>query len=359
MIFLFGLQWLWRYGELRQLNVETARFAIWERTAYKATDDADYASLYGSDSNLGEKIFRHVYMTPRGANQTELDSSALMKDHRDWMSTAARFFTDSFENAGFDSVAKQALTVTTSANSVTDKFNMGFDPTYNTLTNLKLDTKPYEQVSVSGVIHQNEFITKFMHRIFGIVPADTSASADGGDSRNTLDSLAMITNSWSAPGAVAIKRITQELNPLSGENYVGKVINSKTVANASQIIGGKAGFGGNYLTDKPGLSAATASTLFANWTNGDSSGNKQILKLAQDTNSYKENFSLDGSSTEPDWSGVGCTPNVDGITRRKTYTQDELCPAGIMRARVIAPFDNMAYRFSTAPGITADDVRPW
>jgi hypothetical protein len=46
---------------------------------------------------------------------------------------------------------------------------------------------------------------------------------------------------------------------------------------------------------------------------------------------------------------VNCTADPGRAIRLTQYTQDELCPAGIMRARTISMFDNPAWRFSPAP----------
>jgi hypothetical protein len=352
MVFLFGLQWVWRFGELRQLSSEAARFATWERSAYNTSGDADDQSVYASDADIAPAVFRNIYLTPRGARQAQTEGGgALLKDHADWMKTAARFFTDSFDSATFAAVANSALQISTSADKIPNAGPMGFDPTGDTVTSLKLDRQPYQRVQVSGTLGQSDFISGFMERAFGIVPA-AGGQPGGKAGSSALGSLTMVTNSWSAPGAVARNRIVEELNPLAGSNRIGNVLNNKTDFNLTQLIGGPAGFGGNYRVDKSGINPAQVSSLVSQAIGGSwgNFGNpNQWIKAYKPTDDYKENFNLDGGSTEPDFVGVKCSANPDRNVRLTQYTQDELCPADIMRARVILPFDNQAWRFSPAP----------
>ncbi|QRX81397.1 hypothetical protein [Glaciimonas sp. PAMC28666] len=347
MVFLFALQWVWRFGELAQLNAEAPRFAMWERTAYKSNGAADVQSLYSSDADLAPKVFRNVYLTPRGARQTQAaGGDAMMQDHPDWMTTAARFFTSTFVGATFGAVVNSALTVSTNADA-TPGGPMGFDPTHNTLTSLKLDNKPYERVQVNGAIGLGDFISAFMQQRFGITPR--AGSADNGTTSTTaLGSLTMVTNSWSAPGAVAIKRIYGELNPLAPANHVGMVLNNGQYGNLSQLIGGASGFGGNYRIDKVGINPAQVSSLVSQGMGFDYDSLKNpadLMKLLKPTDEYKENFTFKGVGLEPEFVGVTCKANVPNSIRLTQYTQDELCPSGTMRARVISLFDNPALRF--------------
>ena len=348
MVFLFALQWVWRFGELAQLNAEAPRFAMWERTAYKDNGAADAQSLYSSDADLAPKVFRNVYLTPRGARQSQAaGGDAIMQDHPDWMTTAARFFTNTFASATFGAVANSALTVSTNANK-SPGGPMGFDPTHNTLTSLKLDDKPYERVQVNGAIGLGEFIAAFMQQRFGITPP-AGATGDGVTTNLALGSLTMVTNSWSAPGAVAIKRIYSELNPLAPTNHVGMVLNNGQYGNLSQLIGGASGFGGNYRVDKAGINPAQVSALVTQGMGFDYNGLKNpadLIKLFKPTDEYKENFTFKGVGLEPEFVGVTCKANVPNSIRLTQYTQDELCPSGTMRARVISMFDNPALRFN-------------
>jgi hypothetical protein len=358
MLFLFGLQWVWRFGELKQLNTEAARFAVWERTAYKANGGADYKSLYSADADLAPKVFRSVYLTPRGARQSQTaGSTALLQDHADWMSTAARFFTDKFESATFGSISNGALNVSTSS-SKSPGGPMGFDPTGNTLTKLTLDREPYERVQVSGAIGLSDFIKNYMEKTFGIAKGETGMPA-GGPSARSLGSLTMVTNSWSAPVPVANHRIAEQLNPFydgpassgSSGNPVGKILNSNYF-NLPGLIGGASGFGGNFRVDLAGVNPAQVSTLVSQGMGLDFNSLKNpggLIKAYKSTDDYKENLSLAGGMAEADYMAVGCTSSPGRDIRLTQYTQDELCPAGIMRARTISMFDNPAWRFSPAP----------
>jgi len=358
MLFLFGLQWVWRFGELKQLNTEAARFAVWERTAYKANGDADYKSLYSGDAALAPNVFRNVYLTPRGARQSQADgSTALLQDHADWMSAAARFFTDKFENATFGAIANGALSVSTNS-SKSPGGPMGFDPTGNTLTNLTLDREPYERVQVSGTIGLSDFIKNYMEKTFGIAKGETGTPA-GGLNPRSLGSLTMVTNSWSAPVPVANHRIAEQLSPFydgaassgSTGNPVGKILNSNYF-NLPGLIGGASGFGGNFRVDLAGINPAQVSTLVSQGMGLDFDSLKNpsgIIKAYKSTDDYKENLSLAGSMAEADYMAVNCTADPGRAIRLTQYTQDELCPAGIMRARTISMFDNPAWRFSPAP----------
>ncbi|MEO6920609.1 MAG: hypothetical protein ABI171_16635 [Collimonas sp.] len=352
MLFLLGLQWVWRFGELKQLNTEAARFATWERTAYKSTAAADVKTIYSADADLAPSVFRNVYLTPRGARQTEAGgagASALLQDHSDWMNTAARFFTDTFASATFGGVTGSALSVSTNSAKVPGG-PMGFDPTGNALTSLKLDREPYEQVQVSGTIGMSDFVTSFLDRTFGIAPGVTGTTPGNATAR-TLGSLTMVTNSWSAPGATASQHITKELNPLDASNHVGMILNSNYF-NLPGLIGGSSGFGGNFRVDLAGINPAQVSTLISQGMgfNYDSLKNPgSLIKAFKSTDDYKESFNLAGGMTEPDYAGVGCVSDPGRAIRLTQYTQDELCPAGIMRARTISMFDNPAWRFSPAP----------
>ena len=347
IIFLFAMQWVWRFGELKQSNTEATRFAIWERTAYNTDGAADAQSVYSSDADLAPKVFRNIYLTPRGARQSQsTGSAALLQDHPDWMTTAARFFTNAFASATFGGIANSALTVTTSADKAPGG-PMGFDPTHNTLTSLKLDVQPYQTVQVNGTIGLRDFITTFMQQRFGITPPVSPTSA-GTPVATRLGALTMVTNSWAAPGGVAIKRIYEELNPLGPTNHVGMVINNGSYGNLSQLIGGASGFGGNYRVDKVGINPAQISSLVSQGMSFNYDGLKNpadIFKIFKPTNEYKENYTFKGSTLEPEFVGVNCTPNVPNAIRLTQYTQDELCPSGMLRGRVISMFDNPALRF--------------
>jgi hypothetical protein len=347
MVFLFGLQWVWRFGELAQLNAEAPRFAIWERTAYKSGGGAETQSLYSSDANLAPRVFRNVYLTPRGARQSQGDGgNALMQDHADWMTTAARFFTSTMKGATFGGISSNALSVTTNSDKVPGG-PMGFDPTHNTLTSLKLDDKPYERVQVNGVVGLSDFIMEFMQQRFGIAPAVDGMAAASANA-TALGSLTMVTNSWSAPGAVAIKRMFEELNPLAPTNHVGMVLNNGQYGNLSQLIGGASGFGSNYRVDKVGINPAQVSTLVKqgmgfNYNSLKNPGD--LMKIFKPTDEYKESFAFKAASIEPEFVGVICKANVPNSIRLTQYTQDELCPSGTVRARTISMFDNPAWRF--------------
>ncbi|MEB0013573.1 hypothetical protein QN379_14550 [Glaciimonas sp. Gout2] len=348
MVLVFALQWVWRFGELKQLNTEATRFAIWERTAYKSNGDADFQSLFSGDADLAPKVFRNVYLTPRGARLSQANGGGdLLQDHPDWMNTAARFFSNTFATATFSAVANSALTVTTNANKVPGG-PMGFDPTHNTLTRLKLDDQSYEQVQVTGAIGLSDFITAFMQQRFGVTPPVGSPNA-GTTTPTRLGSLTMVTNSWSAPPAVGSKRMFEELNPLGPSNYVGMVLNNGQYANLSQLIGGASGFGANYRVDKVGINPAQISSLVSQGMsfNYDSLKNPaDLFKIFKPTDDYKETFQFKGGPPfEGDYVGVACTSNVPRSIRLTQYTQDELCPAGILRARTISMFDNPALRF--------------
>jgi hypothetical protein len=248
--------------------------------------------------------------------------------------------------ATFGAVANSALTVSTSAAKVPGG-PMGFDPTHNTLTSLKLDKQPYERVQVNGNIGLSDFITAFMQQRFGIAPPVT-ASGNGTTTDTTLGSLTMVTNSWSAPGAVAIKRIFLELNPLAPNNNVGRVINNGQYGNLSQLIGGASGFGANYRVDKVGINPAQVSALVTQGMGFDYNGLKNpadLFKLFKPTDEYKESFTFKGVTLEPEFVGVNCKPNIPNPIRLTQYTQDELCPAATLRARVISMFDNPALRY--------------
>ncbi|MEO6917620.1 MAG: hypothetical protein ABI171_00985 [Collimonas sp.] len=354
MLFLLAAQWVWRFGELKQLNTEAARFAVWERSAYKATGAADVKSVYSADADLAPGVFRSVYLTPRGARQVEAGgagASALLQDHADWMTTAARFFTDTFASATFGGVAGSALSVSTKSVKVPGG-PMGFDPTGNTLTSLKLDREPYERVEVNGTIGMSDFVATFMDKTFGIAPGiEANGSAPGGASPRVLSHLTMITNSWSAPGAVASQRITKELNPLDAGNHVGLVLNSNYF-NLPGLIGGSSGFGGNFRVDLAGINPAQVSTLVSQGMGFDYNSLKNpgsLIKAFKSTDDYKENLSVAGVMTEPDFITVACESNPGRAIRLTQYTQDELCPSSSMRARTISMFDNPAWRFSPAP----------
>ena len=347
MVFLFGLQWVWRFGELNQLNAEAARFAIWERTAYKTSAGAETQALYSSDGNLGPQVFRNVYLTPRGARQSQGEGgNALMQDHPDWMSTAARFFTGTMKGATFGSLSGNALSVVTNSDKAPGG-PMGFDPTHNTLTRLKLDDKPYERVQVNGAIGLGDFIADFLQQRFGIAPGVDSAAA-GGANVTALGSLTMVTNSWSAPGAVAIKRMFDELNPLASSNNVGMVLNNGKYGNLSQLIGGASGFGSNYRVDKVGINPAQVSTLVSQGMGFDYNSLKNpgdLIKIFKPTDEYKESFVFKAATIEPEYVGIICKAKVPNSIRLTQYTQDELCPSGTVRARTISMFDNPAWRF--------------
>ena len=348
MVMLFALHWVWRFGELKQLNTEAARFAMWERTAYNTNGAADPQSLYSSDADLAPKVFRSIYLTPRGARQSQTTAgTALMEDHPDWMNTAARFFTNAFDSATFGNVTNSALTVTTSADKVPGG-PMGFDPTHNALTSLKLDVQPYQTVQVNGSIGLSDFISAFMQQRFGIAPAVAPANL-GTVAATKLGSLTMVTNSWAAPVAVASKRMFDELNPLGPNNHVGMVLNNGSYGNLSQLIGGASGFGGNYRVDKVGINPAQISSLVSQGMSFNYDGLKNpadIFKIFKPTDDYKENFTFKGGPPfEPDYVAVACTSDPGRAIRLTQYTQDELCPAGILRARTISMFDNPALRF--------------
>ncbi|HWW99237.1 hypothetical protein [Collimonas sp.] len=347
MVFLFGLQWVWRFGELAQLNAEAPRFAAWERTAYKSGGGAETQALYSSDSDLAPQVFRNVYLTPRGARQSQGEgSTALMQDHPDWMSTAARFFTSTMKGATFGSISSNALSVTTNSNKAPGG-PMGFDPTHNTLTSLKLDDKPYERVQVNGAIGLGDFITDFLQQRFGIAPA-LDGMAAGSTNVTALGSLTMVTNSWSAPGGVAIKRMFDELNPLAASNHVGTVLNNGKYGNLSQLIGGASGFGSNYRVDKVGINPAQVSTLVSQGMGFDYGSLKNpgdLMKIFKPTDEYKESFVFKAATIEPEYVGIICKAKVPNSIRLTQYTQDELCPSGTVRARTISMFDNPAWRF--------------
>lgn len=347
MVFLFGLQWVWRFGELAQLNAEAPRFAAWERTAYKSGGGAETQALYRSDSDLAPQVFRNVYLTPRGARQSQGEgSTALMQDHPDWMSTAARFFTSTMKGATFGTISGSALSVTTNSDKAPGG-PMGFDPTHNTLTSLKLDDKPYERVQVNGAIGLSDFVTDFLQQRFGIAPGADSLAV-GGSNNTALGSLTMVTNSWSAPGGVAIKRMFDELNPLAASNHVGMVLNNGKYGNLSQLIGGASGFGSNYRVDKVGINPAQVSTLVSQGMGFDYGSLKNpgdLMKIFKPTDEYKESFVFKAATVEPEYVGIICKAKVPNSIRLTQYTQDELCPSGTVRARTISMFDNPAWRF--------------
>ncbi|MBC7489619.1 MAG: hypothetical protein H7240_06190 [Glaciimonas sp.] len=92
-LLLLGLHWVWHFGELKQLlNTEAFRLAVWKSTAYNTNAATDPQSLYSIDADLVSKVFRNLKLKPSGARQSKTNgSTALLQDHLDWMTTAARF----------------------------------------------------------------------------------------------------------------------------------------------------------------------------------------------------------------------------------------------------------------------------
>lgn len=126
------------------------------------------------------------------------------------------------------------------------------------------------------------------------------------------------------------------------------VLNNGQYGNLSQLIGGASGFGGNYRIDKVGINPAQVSSLVSQGMGFDYDSLKNpadLMKLLKPTDEYKENFTFKGVGLEPEFVGVTCKANVPNSIRLTQYTQDELCPSGTMRARVISLFDNPALRF--------------
>jgi hypothetical protein len=338
---LFGVTWVWKFGELKQYNTEAVRFAAWERTAYQSNAGDELKTIYASDKELAEQTFRYVYMTPQGRRASEDEGNAAVRDHQDWMTTAARFF-----NGRIDSV----LNVKTDSSGVPGNAPNGFEPTGNTLTSLELDDTPYDKVSLTGTLFLGDFFASFARR-FGIVPPIAHPGNGAQVVTRKLGSLSLITNSWAAPGTVALRRVYKDLNPLSTKNYLGHyVVNNPTAFNLSQFFGGQSGMAGNYRVDMIGVNAGQANTLLNNGLAGNVSRDAgDWLALLQPTNAYMETMTVapEGAARfDPDYAGLTCATRVPEPERLQNYRQDARCPVGTMRARTIS-LDNPAWRFST------------
>lgn len=348
MVLMMGMQWMWRMSEAQQVHAEAVRFAAWERTAYSSDAGKEMQAVFAGDGELASLVFRYIYMTPLGRRamaQGGRENETLVA-HRDWYNGAVRFLTSVTPQTTFAQVLGNAL------NTLTDSSGLpggphGFEPTGGTVTSLKLDQQIMQTVRVTAHTSLDNLIESYLERRFGIVPPETAINPALRARRQTnLGSLTLVTNPWSAPAPVAIKRVYKELNPLDPGNPVGMVVNNNRAFNFSAFIGSMAGFAGNYRVDKAGLDPRTLSSWVAGNFNPSSfsSWDGAATALHSPTNAFREELKLVPELMEPKYVSIRCEPRVDDETRKTQYTHDPLCPNEQMRARVIS-LDNPALRY--------------
>lgn len=353
LLLMAAASWMWKFGELKQYNTEAVRFATWERTVYQEAAGDEMKAIYASDAELAADTFRYTYLKPHGRRGAEKNGGASIQDNGGWGTVAARFFSDWMPNGTFNGLINNAITVTTNSASPPGKEPLGFDPTGNTLTSLKLDREQYETVSVSAEIDYADFLTNFVQQRFGIVPPVAGNPGATTTSNVTLGQLSLVNHTWSAPGTVAIRRVYEELGPLSKVNPIGRyVFNNPDYFNLNAFIGGAAGFAGNYRVDMPGLDPGQAASTVGGALAGNPSNNAaDWMAILQPTNAHMETMNMAPTAFarfDMDYAGLVCAPpRVPEAERLETYTQDARCPANTVRSRTMSFFDLPAWRFST------------